>query len=335
MDAFPHARVDHFVEALAELGPEMIERRVGRTVRDHSDARSVTEERDQDLGHSAADFIVRRGVLRKCRRRQQRLPAWIRRNAHAIRVADRADRSPDVVGVLGFVARDCRVGSCDVQEREEPRVLENAQTLGDGNLSGDRVPEDHGRRRPPLRDLGLVRRAGDTVEGTKIPHFLDVSRVYVAIDCGRRRDTELGSTPHHPRRHVAPSGQRRRRECWRRGDPDARIARAGRRVGKLRRRGTVRRTRRENVGRDFFADIDAGVGGRQASCRQGSHVQRVERRALGWYQTDQGEVRCCDRGRVNRCTRRRRNVDARMSLGVLAEGGHGIVNSRFDDGRQA
>ena len=66
--------------------------------------------------------------------------------------------------------------------------------------------------------------------------------------------------PHHPGRYVAPPGQRRGRECRRRRDPDARIARARRRVRKLRRRGAVRRTRRENGGPGLFADSDAGVG---------------------------------------------------------------------------
>src|SRR5262249_27831679 len=145
VDAFPHTCVDHLVDALTELSPEMIEGRVGRVVRDDGHARCITEERDQRLGHGAADFVMRGPILREWRCREKRAPAWIRWNVDAIRAADRADRTPDVVGVLGVPACDRRVGRCDVREREQPRVLGNAQTLGCGNLPGDRA----GRSSPP------------------------------------------------------------------------------------------------------------------------------------------------------------------------------------------
>src|SRR5262245_272041 len=111
MDPFPHPCVHHLVDALTEAGPEMIEGRVGRTVRDDGHAWCVAEQGDQDLRHAAADFVVGRRVLRMRRRREKRLPAWIGRDVDAVRIADRADRTPGVVGVLGVPARDRRVRS--------------------------------------------------------------------------------------------------------------------------------------------------------------------------------------------------------------------------------
>ena len=56
MNAFPDACVDDFIDSLGEPEPEMIEGRMSRAVRDHRHSGFVTEERDENLGHGAADF---------------------------------------------------------------------------------------------------------------------------------------------------------------------------------------------------------------------------------------------------------------------------------------
>ena len=48
--------VDDFIDSLGEPEPEMIEGGMSRAVRDHRHSGFVTEERDENLGHGAADF---------------------------------------------------------------------------------------------------------------------------------------------------------------------------------------------------------------------------------------------------------------------------------------
>ena len=100
MNAFPDACVDDFIDSLGEPEPEMIEGRMSRAVRDHRHSGFVTEERYENLGHSAADLVMGRRIFRVRWCRQEGEPIRIGRDSEGVRASDSTDRAPEVVRVL-------------------------------------------------------------------------------------------------------------------------------------------------------------------------------------------------------------------------------------------
>src|SRR5215510_53167 len=100
MNAFPDACVDDFIDSLSEPEPEMIEGRMSRAVRDHRHTGFITEQRDENLGHSAADLVMGRRIFRESWCGQGREPIRIGGHSESGRAPDGTDRAPEVIRVL-------------------------------------------------------------------------------------------------------------------------------------------------------------------------------------------------------------------------------------------
>ncbi len=180
----------------------------------------VAVEAGEHVGAGGADRAVRAGVGGVGRgvpgeREPVRVGDGLR-VAVAVGEADRRDRPPELVGVLGVVEGDRRVGEAEVQGREQPRRRGQVAVVRERDGLGDLVPEVLDRRVPELADLRLLGRAGGAGGRAEALDLVDRGGVGVARERGRRRRAELVAAVEHERRHLSPGGEDRRREVRRR-----------------------------------------------------------------------------------------------------------------------
>src|SRR5215470_13161002 len=123
-----------------------------------------TEELFQDLCCRTTFDTVSRVIVRNRWCRHQWGPRRVdlsSRVAVGVRVLDRGDRSPVVVGlVLGVEGGDVAVRECHVQEAEQAGGLPQIEPFPGGDGPRNPVPREWGALDPEQGHLGLVGGAG-------------------------------------------------------------------------------------------------------------------------------------------------------------------------------
>ncbi len=180
----------------------------------------VAVEAGEHVGAGGADRAVRAGVGGvgggvAGERQPVRVGDRVR-VAVGVGEADRGDRPPQLVGVLGVVEGDRRVGEAEVERGEQPRRRRQVAVVGERDALGDLVPEVLDRRVPELADLRLLGRARRAGRRAEALHLVDRGGVGVARQRGRRRGPELVAAVEHERGDLSPGGEDGGREVRRR-----------------------------------------------------------------------------------------------------------------------
>ena len=220
------------------------------------------EEALQNPGTCATLDRVCRVVVRDRRRRHQRGPGRVGarlRVAVGVRAADRGDRPPVVVVVLGVEGADVAVGKGHVEQGEQPRLLPRIEPGRGGDGSCDPVPLQRRALDPEQGDLGLLGGAragsGDAV-ATQSLHLVEVGGVPLAGHRVGRTGTELRAVPEHERRDRSPARRERERAVG--GEAPLARERALRVCGVEQRRvGTVRGAQAEDGRGGGLSQVDA------------------------------------------------------------------------------
>src|SRR4029077_8102736 len=206
-----HATVDPAQAGLGRGGAISVEfpHHPRQHVRGDTDAVVITEEPGQHGRAGCADGAVGAWVGRVGRGRKEwgpgRVPGHGRGAVPA--GANRRDRSPDEVLVLGVVEGDGGVGERQVEERKQLRCAGKVRVVGDRRVLGDLVPRHPDRTWPELGDDGLISGAGGAGLLTEVLDLVD------GLGVGGRRDRRWRRGPELVRRlenewgHPRPLGE--------------------------------------------------------------------------------------------------------------------------------
>ena len=200
------------------------------------------------------------------------------RIAVGISQADRRDRTPEPVVVLGLPRRDIAVRHRQIEQPEQPRVLPQIETPLDRDGASETIPRQRRALDPEQPDLGLVRRPRARCSDVVAPNPLDlvvIGRVPAAAEVIRRSGPELRAALQHERRHLAPLRSKRQ---WQR---------------KVGREPPFTGLGARDIGEVGHLLIGSVIGAQRDDCRR-SGLPECDSQCLGssvWYRRERGSIR--------------------------------------------
>src|SRR5258707_8357818 len=214
---------------------------------------SGSEYRLDDAGDRAALNTMRARIFRVHRSVGDGLPACLRlcgRVAIVIAVADRRDRPPEIVMVLGVQHSDDRISEPYRNEHHETRAVDDIQSLRNHEFANEGVIGPRRSDKPEQGYFGLLRRSPRAGLSTEVLELIVIRRPLLALQRNRRARPELGWIVQDERLHVRPH-RRDRDRSWhintRRGLWPVGVWRAG----------AIVRSRLQYLRRDCLAELDA------------------------------------------------------------------------------
>src|SRR5467141_3643055 len=142
------------------------------------------------------------GMKRRVVDRQPIRLALGRRIAVDVAIADRGERAPKLVSVLGVHYRDYCILLGRREERQEARGIDNRHPLADGNLALERMGRERARQQPETGVFGLARGTLGAVLLPQLLYLIVVSRPLLAVQCNRRLWPELRWACHREGRDL-------------------------------------------------------------------------------------------------------------------------------------
>src|SRR5206468_12858083 len=113
---------------------------------------------------------------------------------------------------LGLKIRDVAVRRSKIEQAKQASILPQIKATLDRDNSRDPIPPLGSAFYPEQGDLGLFGGAGGTVHGAQTFHFIEIRRVFLAVQGVGRLRAVLRAGSEHERNDLSPSWRSGERE---------------------------------------------------------------------------------------------------------------------------